>query len=68
MTSLKTTKLTFKTWINIWIQFAIKVAARATQIPLNMFTHGIAMLLKTRKKTTTEDTSNVIFETTLELI
>ncbi len=33
-----------------------------------MLTHGIAMQLKEKNKKTTEDTSNVMFETTLELI
>jgi hypothetical protein len=54
--------------INVIFEFAIDVAARATQIPLNVLTHGIAMRLKARNKKITEDTSNVIFETTLELI
>ena len=55
--------------INVIFQFALDVAAHGSQIPLSMLTHGIAMRLKARtKKTTTEDTSNVIFKTTLELI
>jgi hypothetical protein len=54
--------------INIIFQFAIDLAADGTQIPLSMLTHGIAMRLKTKNKKTTEDTSNVVFETTLELI
>jgi hypothetical protein len=54
--------------INVPFQFAIDVAARATQIPLRALTHGIAMRLKARSKKTAEDTSHVMFETTLELI
>ena len=54
--------------INVIFKFAIDVAARATQIPLKALTHGIAMRLKARGKKTTKDTSNVMFETTLELI
>ena len=54
--------------INVIFVFAIEVASRATQIPLSVLTYGIAMRLKARTKKTTEDTSNVIFETTLELI
>ena len=50
--------------INIIFQFAINLAAVGTQIPLSMLTHGIAMRLKTKNKKTTEDTSNVVFETT----
>ena len=30
--------------INVIFQFAINVAGHGTQIPLNMLTHGIAML------------------------
>ena len=52
--------------INVIFQFAINVAAHGTQIPLSMLNHGIAMRLKAEKKT--EDTSNVMFETTLEFI
>ena len=55
-------------FINVPFQFAIDVASRATQIPLIELTHGIAMRLKTRNKKLSEDTSNVIFETRLELI
>ncbi len=33
-----------------------------------MLTHGIAMRLKAKNKKTTEETSNVIFETMLQLI
>jgi len=54
--------------INVIFQFAIDVAAHATQIPLRALTHGIAMRLKARGKKTADDTSNVMFETTLELI
>jgi hypothetical protein len=54
--------------INVPFQFAIDVAARATQIPLRALTHGIAVRLKSRSKKTAEDTSHVMFETTLELI
>jgi hypothetical protein len=54
--------------INVKFKFAINVAARATQIPLRALTHGIAMRLKARSKKTADDTSNVMFETTLELI
>jgi hypothetical protein len=54
--------------INVPFQFAIDIAARATQIPLKALTHGIAMRLKARSKKTAEDTSHVMFETTLELI
>jgi len=54
--------------INVIFQFAINVAAHGSKIPLSMLTHGIAMRLKTKNKKTTEDTSNVVFETTLELI
>ena len=54
--------------IHVPFQFAIDVAARATQIPLKALTHGIAMRLKARSKKTAEDTSHVMFETTLELI
>ena len=54
--------------INVIFEFAIDIAAHATQIPLNVLTHGIAMRLKARNKKISEDTSNVIFETTLELI
>ena len=54
--------------MNVIIEFAIGIVARATQIPLNLFTHGIAMRLKARNKKPTKDTSNVTFETTLELI
>jgi hypothetical protein len=54
--------------INVIFQFAIDLAAIGTQIPLSALTHGIAMRLKAKTKKTTEDTSNVIFETTLELI
>ena len=54
--------------INVVFEVAIKIAAHATQIPLNVLTHGIVMRLKARNKKTTEDTSNVMFETTLELI
>lgn len=54
--------------INVPFQFAIDVATRATQIPLRALTHGIAMRLKARSKKTAEDTSHVMFETTLELI
>ena len=53
---------------NVIFEFSINIAARATQIPLNVLTHGIAMCLKARTKKTTEDTSNVIFKTMLELI
>jgi hypothetical protein len=53
--------------INVIFQFAIDVAAHATQIPLRALTHGIAMRLKARGKKTDDDTSNVMFETTLEL-
>ena len=53
--------------INVIFQFAIYLAAHGSQIPLSALTHGIAMRLKTRTKKT-EDTSNVIFKTTLELI
>ncbi len=61
---------------NVIFQFAIDVAARATHIPLCALTHGIVMRLKAkgkkhvdaRGKTTADDTSNFIFETTLELI
>jgi hypothetical protein len=51
--------------INVIFKFAIKIAAHATQIPLNVLTHGIAVRLKAKNKKTTEDTSNVMFETTL---
>jgi hypothetical protein len=62
--------------INNIFQVAIDVAARATQIPLCALTHGIVMRLKAkgkkhvdaRGKTTADDTTNVMFETTLELI
>ena len=54
--------------INVIFEVAIKIAAHATQIPLNVLTHGIAMQLKARNKKKTEDTSNVMFETPLELI
>ena len=54
--------------INVIFQFAINVAAHATQIPLRALAHGIAMRLKARGKKTADDTSNVMFETTLELI
>jgi hypothetical protein len=54
--------------IHVIFQFAIDVAASATQIPLPALTHGIAMRLKARSKKTAEDTSHVMFETTLELI
>ena len=54
--------------INVIFEFAIDIAARATQISLQAFTHVIAMQLKARNKKATKDTSNVIFETTLELI
>ncbi len=54
--------------INVIFQFAINVAAHATQIPLRALTHGIAMRLKAKSKKTAEDTSHVMFETTLELI
>ena len=36
--------------INVIFQFAINVAARATQIPLSVLTYGIAMRLKARTK------------------
>ena len=36
--------------INVIFEFAINVAACATQIPLNVLTHGIAMRLKARNK------------------
>ena len=45
--------------INVIFEFAIKIAAPATQIPLNMLTHGIAFWLKARNKKANEDTSNV---------
>ena len=54
--------------MNVIFEFATGIAARATQIPLNLLTHGIAMQLKARSKKSTKDTSNVMFETTLELI
>ena len=54
--------------INVIFEFAIHTAAHATLIPLNILTHGIAMRLKARNKKGTEDTSNVMFESTLELI
>ena len=54
--------------INVIFQFALDVAARGSQISLRMLTHGIAMRLKARNKKSTEDTSNVIFEKTFELI
>ncbi len=54
--------------INFIFQFAINVAAHATQIPLRALTHSIAMRLKARVKKTADDTSNFMFETTLELI
>jgi hypothetical protein len=54
--------------IHVIFQFAIDVAASATHIPLPALTHGIAMRLKARSKKTAEDTSHVMFETTLELI
>jgi hypothetical protein len=54
--------------INVIFQFAIDVAAHATQIPLRALTHGIAMRLISRGKKTADDTFNVMFETTLELI
>ncbi len=54
--------------INVIFQFAINVAARASQIPLCAFTHGIVMRLKARGKKFADDTTNVMFETTLELI
>ena len=36
--------------INVIFKVAIKIAAHATQIPLNVLTHGIAMQLKARNK------------------
>ena len=36
--------------INVIFEFAIDIAARATQIPLNVLTHGITMQLKARNK------------------
>ena len=36
--------------INAIFEVAIKIAAHATQIPLNVLTHGIAMRLKARNK------------------
>jgi hypothetical protein len=54
--------------INAIFQFALDVAAHGSQIPLSMLTHGIAMRLKARTKKKTEDTSNLIFETMLQLI
>jgi len=54
--------------INVVFEVAIKISAHATQIPLNMLTHDIAMRLKARNKKATKDTSNVMFEMTLELI
>ncbi len=54
--------------INVIFQFALNVAARGSQISLSMLTHGIDMRLKARNKKSTEDTSNVIFETPLELV
>ena len=53
--------------INFIFEMAIKTTAHATQIPLNVLTHGIAMRLKARNQKTSEDTSNVMFETPLEL-
>ena len=38
--------------INVIFEVAIKIVAHATQIPLNVLTHGIAMQLKTRNKKT----------------
>jgi len=54
--------------MDVLFKFAIDVAARATQIPLRALTHGIAMRLKAKSKKAADDTSNVMFETTLELI
>ena len=39
--------------INVIFEFAIDVAAHATQIPLHVLTHGIAMRLKAKNKKTT---------------
>ena len=36
--------------MNVIFEFAIGIAARATQIPLNLLTHGIAMQSKARNK------------------
>ena len=36
--------------INVIFKVAIKIAAHATQIPLNVLTHGFAMRLKARNK------------------
>ena len=36
--------------INVIFKFAIDVAALATQIPLNVLTHGIAMRLKAKNE------------------
>ena len=47
---LKTSKKHEIENINVIFQFAINVAARATQIPLNALTHGIFMRLKARGK------------------
>ena len=54
--------------INVIFKVEMKIAAHATQIPLNVLIHGIAMRLKARNKKTTENPSNVMFETQLELI
>ena len=54
--------------INVIFEFSIDIAAHATQIPLHVLTHGIALRLKARNKKTIMDISNVMFETMLELI
>ncbi len=44
--------------INVIFEFAISIAARATQIPLNVLTHDIAMRLKARNKKTRDKCLN----------
>ncbi len=51
--------------INVIFQFAIDIAARAPQIPLCALTHHA---LKSKRQKIADDTTNVMFETTLELI
>jgi hypothetical protein len=65
---LKTAKQDDIENINFIFQFAIDVAARKTQVPLCALTHGIVMRLKERGKKTSDDNTNFMFETTLELI
>jgi hypothetical protein len=54
--------------INEIFLFAIDVAARVTHIPLCALTYGIVMRLTARSKKVADDTTNMMFETTLELI